>query len=45
MKESSMADLILRENLDGTDFSDVSDGIEIPPVTPGEVSRTWSKQR
>ena len=32
-----MADLILRENLDGTDFSDVSDGMAIPPVTPGEV--------
>ena len=32
-----MADLILRENLDGTDFSDVSDDMAIPPVTPGEV--------
>ena len=34
-----MADLILREDLDRTDLSDVSTGETIPPVTPGEVLR------
>jgi len=34
-----MDDLILREDLDRTDLSDVDSGEAIPPVTPGEVLR------
>ncbi len=34
-----MADLILREDLDRTNLSDVDSGQAIPPVTPGEVLR------
>ncbi len=34
-----MADLILREDLDSMDLSDVGSGETIPPVTPGEVLR------
>jgi len=34
-----MADLILRENLDRAELSDVDSGEVIPPVTPGEVLR------
>ncbi len=34
-----MADLILREDLDRTDLSDVDSGEAIPHATPGEVLR------
>lgn len=34
-----MTELILREDLDSLDLSDVSTGETIPPVTPGEVLR------
>ncbi len=34
-----MTDLILREDLDRVDLSEVDSGETIPPVTPGEVLR------
>ncbi len=34
-----MADLILREDLDRMDLSDMDSGETVPPITPGEVLR------